>query len=265
MILPPFQFNTQPFHLVEESPWPFYLGTVSFFFLLSLIDYFWFSSWNLIFAFVMLILTLKVWSRDIIRESVFLGGHSAEAETNFKWGMGWFISSEVFFFLAFFWAFFHFSLVPNIETGNVWPPIGISPMAPFAIPLLNTMLLLSSGISLTWCHHSVLQADFSSSMFGIILTIFLGVYFTLLQIFEYQESFFCFNDSLYGSIFFLATGFHGFHVLMGTMLLVIVGIRIWQGNFSPTHHIGLEVSSWYWHFVDVVWLFLFCCIYWWGG
>nr|YP_009380093.1 cytochrome c oxidase subunit III [Archaphanostoma ylvae]ARS00896.1 cytochrome c oxidase subunit 3 [Archaphanostoma ylvae] len=259
------QFETHPFHMVEESPWPIYLGVASFFLLISLVDFFWFHSMNFIMNFLIWGWILKIWSRDVVRESVYGGFHSTEVEKGLKWGMGWFITSEIFFFLAFFWGFFHFSLVPNMESGDSWPPLHIIPMMPFSIPLLNTLLLLSSGISLTWSHHSLLCGDYNASIFGILLTIFLGVYFTVLQVFEYMESTFCFYDSLYGSIFFLATGFHGAHVIIGTTMLIIVSLRIFWGNFSNTHHIGMEISSWYWHFVDVVWLFLFCCIYWWGS
>ena len=258
------QFETHPFHIVEESPWPIYMGTASFFLLISMVDFFWFSSNNIIINFIIWGWLLKIWRRDVVRERVYGGFHTVEVELGLKWGMGWFITSEVFFFLAFFWGFFHFRLVPGIERGDRWPPLFITPIIPFSIPLLNTLLLLRSGVRLTWCHHRILRGDYGSRIFGIILTVFLGLYFTLLQVFEYMERFFCFYDSLYGRIFFIATGFHGAHVVIGTTILLIVGFRILGGNFSNLHHIGVEISRWYWHFVDVVWLFLFCCIYWWG-
>lgn len=257
-------FETHPFHIVEERPWPLYMGGARFFLLISSVDFFWFGRINFIFNFFVWLLIFSIWRRDIIRERVHGGRHTSEVEAGLKWGMGWFITSEVFFFLAFFWGFFHFRLVPNFERGDIWPPLNITPIMPFSIPLLNTIILLRSGIRLTWCHHSLLTGNFSSSLFGIILTIFLGIYFTLLQLFEYMERFFCFYDSLYGRIFFLATGFHGLHVIIGTTILIIVSFRVFFGNFRINHHIGVEISRWYWHFVDVVWLFLFCCIYWWG-
>lgn len=258
------QFETHPFHIVEERPWPIYLGLVRFFLLISLVDFFWFSSLQFLLNLFLWIWVLKIWRRDIIRERVWGGFHSNEVEKGLKWGMGWFITSEVFFFLAFFWGFFHFRLVPRTELGDSWPPLFIIPIMPFSIPLLNTLLLLRSGLSLTWSHHGLISGNYFSRFFGLILTIFLGVYFTILQIFEYRERFFCFYDSLYGRIFFIATGFHGAHVLIGTTLLIIVLWRLKRGNFRNNHHIGMEISRWYWHFVDVVWLFLFCCIYWWG-
>lgn len=259
-----FQYESHPFHIVEERPWPIFIGVGSLFLLIRVVGYFWSRADGVIFQLLVAGILLSFWARDIIREGNFYGSHTKEVELGFKWGMGWFITSEIFFFLAFFWGFFHFRLAPRIEVGNRWPPLGISPMLPFSIPLLNTLILVRSGVSLTWAHHSLLRGESQDRYWGLFLTIFLGIYFTFLQIFEYGERFFCFNDSLYGRIFFLATGFHGLHVIIGTTLLSIVSARIVCGHFRNNHHIGVEISSWYWHFVDVVWLFLFCCMYWWG-
>lgn len=254
-----------PFHIVVETPWPILLGISTFFLLSSLVFFFQGEGLNfLIFRFLLQSLTLFCWGRDVVREGRIEGFHTLEVEKGIKWGIGWFIISEIFFFLAFFWGFFHFSLSPNLEIGDIWPPLHISPISPFAIPLLNTLILLRSGVSLTWAHHSVISGDFKGANAGLFITIFLGVYFTLLQLFEYMERRFCFFDSSYGRVFFLATGFHGCHVIIGTFLLIISLFRSVKNQFIITHHIGLETASWYWHFVDVVWLFLFCCLYWWG-
>jgi cytochrome c oxidase subunit 3 len=181
-----------------------------------------------------------------------------------KRGILWFISSEIWFFISFFWAFFHFSLSPRLEIGRVWPPLNVEALGPFAVPLLNTVVLVSSGVSFTWSHHRILRGNLWEAKLRLLATILLGLYFTILQLFEYKTRVFGFNDSIYGRIFFLATGFHGCHVIIGTFLLRLCFYRLNINHFSSTHHVGLELRGWYWHFVDVVWLFLFCCVYWWG-
>jgi cytochrome c oxidase subunit 3 len=176
-----------------------------------------------------------------------------------------FIVSEIFFFLSFFWAFFHGSLSPNIELGGVWPPPGILTFNPFQVPLLNTVVLVSSGVRVTWAHHAIIEGQFSQFARALSLTVFLGLYFTFLQGLEYYEASFAFSDGVYGSTFFISTGFHGLHVLVGTLFLLTCLVRHWQFEFSPAHHFGFEAAAWYWHFVDVVWLFLYMVVYWWGG
>jgi cytochrome c oxidase subunit 3 len=173
--------------------------------------------------------------------------------------------SEVLFFFRFFWAFFHRRLSPTIEIGIQWPPIGISPFNPFQVPLLNTIILLSSGFTVTWAHHAIIENNFSQAWQRLTLTVILGVYFTILQGIEYWEARFSISDSVYGSTFFLATGFHGIHVIIGTTFLAVCLIRLNIKHFSINHHFGFEAAAWYWHFVDVVWLFLFITIYWWGS
>jgi cytochrome c oxidase subunit 3 len=182
-----------------------------------------------------------------------------------RWGMVLFIISEVFFFLSFFWAFFHSSLSPSPELGRVWPPIGVEAFDPFTVPLLNTIVLLSSGISVTWAHHALIAGDHDSAFQGLLFTVILGLYFTILQAIEYLEARFRIADRVYGSSFFIATGFHGLHVIVGTTFLVVCLIRVSRAHFSKSHHFGFEAAAWYWHFVDVVWLFLYISIYWWGG
>nr|YP_010531273.1 cytochrome c oxidase subunit III [Mileewa mira]UXX17532.1 cytochrome c oxidase subunit III [Mileewa mira] len=258
--------NNHPFHLVDNSPWPI-TGSIGVMTLVSGLVY-WFFMFNfnlMILGFLIIILTMIQWWRDVIRESTFQGLHTKKVVLSMKMGMVLFIISEVFFFLSFFWAFFHSSLSPSMEIGMLWPPLGIKPFNQMNIPLLNTIILISSGISLTWAHNSLLNKNFHQMIKSMILTICLGLYFSLLQLYEYIESSFCISDSIYGSSFFMATGFHGLHVIIGTIFIIVSLMRILKLHFSKSHHMGFEASAWYWHFVDVVWLFLYISIYWWGS
>ena len=213
---------------------------------------------------MLLLIVIIQWWRDIRREGAIQGLHTSIVELGLRWGIALFIISEIFFFLRFFWAFFHRRLSPNIEIGSVWPPFGIKVFNPFQVPLLNTVILLSSGIRVTWAHHSLLIGNYSQTKIGLIVTILLGVYFSILQILEYFEASFTFADRIYGSTFFIATGFHGLHVIIGTLFLIVILIRHMKWEFRKDHHFGFEAAAWYWHFVDVVWLFLYIIIYWWG-
>ncbi len=174
-----------------------------------------------------------------------------------------FIVSEIMFFFAFFWAYFHSSLVPTIEIGSIWPPAGIEVFNPWGVPLLNTFLLLLSGLTITYAHHALLLGYYFYVKDGLLMTVFLAILFTLFQGYEYFEAPFSIADGIYGSTFFMATGFHGFHVIIGTTFIVVCLFRI--HHFTREHHVGFEAAAWYWHFVDVVWLFLFVSIYWWGS
>ncbi len=183
-------------------------------------------------------------------------------------GMVLFIASEVMFFVAFFWAYFHFALFPQHVSGAeraVWPPAGVYTFDPFHLPLLNTMILLLSGCTVTWAHHALLQGNRRDLVRGLAITVVLGLCFTAFQAWEYAEAPFAFTGGVYPSTFFLATGFHGFHVMVGTIFLAVCLFRAIRGQFTPEKHFGFEAAAWYWHFVDVVWLFLFVCIYWWGA
>ena len=183
-----------------------------------------------------------------------------------------FIASEVMFFVAWFWAFFDASLfageaqqVARVEaTGGHWPPAGMTVLDPWHLPLLNTLILLTSGTTVTWAHHALLHNDRQGLKWGLVLTIVLGVLFTAVQAYEYSHAAFAFSGNIYGSTFFMATGFHGFHVIIGTLFLIVCLLRALRGDFTPQKHFGFEAAAWYWHFVDVVWLFLFVCIYVWG-
>lgn len=204
------------------------------------------------------------WWRDIIRESTYEGKHTKEVITGLKMGIILFITSEVFFFISFFWAFFHSSLSPDIFIGQIWPCKGIKSFNPISIPLINTIILLRSGVTLTGAHHFLITGKKNRCDRLLLITITLGIYFSILQYIEYQEASFSIADSIYGSTFFIATGFHGIHVLIGTIFLLVCFLRRKTNHFSSYHHFGFEAAAWYWHFVDVVWLFLYIFIYWLG-
>nr|ACA62359.1 cytochrome c oxidase subunit III [Drosophila pararubida] len=258
--------SNHPFHLVDYSPWPLTgaigaMTTVS-----GMIK--WFHQYDTSLFFlgnVITILTVYQWWRDVSREGTYQGLHTYAVTIGLRWGMILFILSEVLFFVSFFWAFFHSSLSPAIELGASWPPMGIVSFNPFQIPLLNTAILLASGVTVTWAHHSLMENNHSQTTQGLFFTVLLGVYFTILQAYEYIEAPFTIADSVYGSTFFMATGFHGIHVLIGTTFLLVCLLRHLNNHFSKAHHFGFEAAAWYWHFVDVVWLFLYITIYWWGG
>nr|YP_009918085.1 cytochrome c oxidase subunit III [Serratella sp. Yunnan-2018]QLP88987.1 cytochrome c oxidase subunit III [Serratella sp. Yunnan-2018] len=258
--------NNHPFHLVDQSPWPLTgaIGAMST--LSGLVQWFHFYNTNLLFlGLTITLLTMIQWWRDVTREGTFQGLHTHIVTLGLRWGMILFIVSEVFFFISFFWAFFHSSLSPTIELGSIWPPMGISPFNPLQIPLLNTAILLASGVTVTWAHHALMEGNYSQGLQGLFFTVLLGVYFTILQGYEYMEAPFCIADAVYGSSFFMATGFHGLHVIIGTTFLAACLYRHYFEHFSPNHHFGFEAAAWYWHFVDVVWLFLYISIYWWGS
>nr|YP_009441856.1 cytochrome c oxidase subunit III [Dryocoetes villosus]AOY39609.1 cytochrome c oxidase subunit 3 [Dryocoetes villosus] len=257
--------QNHPFHLVDQSPWPLMASFSVFILLTGVIKWFHLFSNNLlIFGLMLTILISFQWWRDISRESTFQGHHTIKVAKGLRWGMILFIISEIFFFFGFFWAFFHASLSPNIELGLNWPPKGIKPFNPLEIPLLNTLILLSSGMTITWTHHSLMENNFNQAMQSLSLTVILGFYFTMLQGYEYLEAPFSMADSIYGSTFFMTTGLHGLHVIVGSTFLLVCLIRLYKNHFSPIHHFGFEAAAWYWHFVDVVWLFLYISIYWWG-
>ena len=217
------------------------------------------------FGFLMILFMMYCWWRDIVREATLEGQHTKTVQSGLKMGMILFIVSEIMFFFAFFWAFFHSSFNPSLAIGGIWPPAYIVTLDPWKIPLLNTVLLLSSGATITWAHIAIKAQKSIDSLITLGLTIGLAVIFSLLQGFEYVTAPFSISDSVYGSSFYMATGFHGFHVLVGTCFLTVCLIRLCFNHFTKEHHFGFEAAAWYWHFVDVVWLFLFITIYWWGS
>jgi len=217
--------------------------------------------------------TFVGWWRDVIREAEYQGYHTRVVQISHRYGMILFIASEVMFFVAWFWAYFSTALFPaDVHQivrgdlfGHVWPPKGIETFDPWHLPLLNTLILLTSGTTVTWAHHALLENDREGLKWGLICTILLGALFTCVQGYEYSHAHFNYSGHIYGATFFMATGFHGAHVLIGTMFLIVCLARALKGHFTPTHHLGFEFAAWYWHFVDVVWLFLFICIYVWGS
>ena len=257
-----------PFHLVDPSPWPFVASLSAFSCVIGGVLYmhsYIQGRFILYLGFSMLLIIMFVWWRDVIRESTFEGHHTGIVQRGLRYGVILFIVSEVFFFFAFFWAFFHSSLAPTIEIGSMWPPKGINVLNPWEIPFLNTLILLLSGCTVTWAHHSMVSNLRTQGIIGLSLTVILALIFTGLQGFEYNMADFCLSDGIYGSTFYMATGFHGFHVIIGTIFLTICLLRLFQYHLTQHHHFGFEAAAWYWHFVDVVWLFLFVSIYWWGG
>nr|YP_010309722.1 cytochrome c oxidase subunit III [Croscherichia paykulli]UMR54839.1 cytochrome c oxidase subunit III [Croscherichia paykulli] len=258
--------KNHPFHLVDVSPWPI-LGSFSALILMTGIVK-WFHMFNpslLLLGLTSMILIMYQWWRDISREGTFQGLHTMNVAIGLRWGMILFITSEIFFFISFFWGFFHNSLAPAIDLGMLWPPKGIQTFNPIQIPLLNTLILLTSGLTVTWAHHSLMENNHTQALWGLTLTVILGLYFSILQGYEYLESSFSIADATYGSSFFMATGFHGIHVIIGTTFLSVCLMRHFLNHFSQIHHFGFEAAAWYWHFVDVVWLFLYISIYWWGS
>ncbi|MGH8335986.1 MAG: cytochrome c oxidase subunit 3, partial [Gammaproteobacteria bacterium] len=254
-------------HLVDPSPWPlmaaigvFCMTTGGVLYMHKYID------GNILFKIGIFItlFVVCIWWRDVIREATFEEQHNIAVQRSLRLGMILFIVSEIMFFFAFFWAFFHSSLAPVFNIGGVWPPEAITTIKSSGIPLTNTIFLLSSGATVTWAHHAIRIRSKRHTIIGLICTIILATLFTFLQGFEYFNAPFTISDSIFGSCFYMTTGFHGFHVFIGTCCLIVSLIRVTFNHFTSTHHFGLESGIWYWHFVDVVWLFLFICVYWWG-
>nr|AEA11199.1 cytochrome oxidase subunit 3 [Selaginella moellendorffii]AEA29867.1 cytochrome c oxidase subunit 3 [Selaginella moellendorffii] len=257
-----------PYHLVDPSPWPITLSFASVPTTVGgVLAFHSIRAGGLLLGsgLGMLLYTLFLWWRDVIRESTYAGLHSACVHQGHRYGFLMFIASEVMFFIAFFWAFFHSALGPAVESGAIWPPHGLMVPDPWGIPFLNTLILLGSGASVTWAHHALFAGSEKAAVNALAVTIWLALLFVLLQAMEYRDAPFTMSDGIYGSTFFVATGFHGVHVIIGTIFLICCAIRHYLGHFTPTHHFGFEAAAWYWHFVDVVWLFLFVSIYWWGG
>lgn len=267
---PPSSGLKQPYHLVDPSPWPIVGSLGGGLTVLGIVFAAHYGSYALlVLGLAVVLATMFFWWRDVLRESRTPGLHTAVVRLGLRYGMTLFISSEVMFFVAFFWAYFHFALYPEHVAGNtsgLWPPPGVHTFDPFHIPFLNTLILLLSGTTITWAHHSLIENDRRGLVTGLGLTVLLGLSFTTLQAVEYSSApFHFYGGGVYPALFFLATGFHGFHVIVGTCFLIVCFLRARAGQFTPQRHFGLEAAAWYWHFVDVVWLFLFVCIYWWGA
>ena len=255
-------------HLIDPSPWPLLTSIGAFSttsgFALYIHSYT-SGGYVLINGFIVLFSSVFMWWRDVIREATFEEQHTYPVQRGLRFGMILFIVSEIMFFFAFFWAFFHSSLSPTFNIGGVWPPEAINIIPASGIPLTNTFFLLSSGATVTWAHHAIISRAKKQALIALMWTLLLASLFTGLQVFEYLEAPFNIADSVFGSCFYLTTGFHGFHVIIGTCFLFVSFIRIIFNHYTNSHHFGFEAGAWYWHFVDVVWLFLFIMVYWWGG
>jgi cytochrome c oxidase subunit 3 len=273
------------YHLVKPSPWPlvgsFFAVMFTAGIVIGLKGIFFFPKgqwWVCAGGGVGILYTMFAWWADVVKECRG-GDHTPVVQLGLRYGMILFIMSEVMFFVAWFWIFFEMSLFHHDRTFSAisevrnawaqWPPKGVEILDPWNFPLINTLILLTSGTTVTWAHHALQTGDRKSVKWGLVLTIILGVCFTCVQAYEYREIlteklFFnteSANSGLYGSSFFMATGFHGFHVLIGTIFLIVCLLRILAGQMTTKKHFGFEAAAWYWHFVDVVWLFLFAFIY----
>jgi len=256
------------YHMVDKSPWPI-ICSLSVFFLLIGLAFYMHKVENgfflVLLGLFMVFLIMYVWWRDVIRESTYQGNHTLIVQRGLRLGFILFIASEVMFFAGFFWAFFHSSLCPSIELGIVWPPVNIVPLSPWGVPLLNTAILLLSGFSITWVHFSLIYGNSNYVIQGFFMTLILAILFTSFQLSEYLNAPFNITDSIYGTTFYSLTGLHGLHVIIGTIFIFVCFVRFLLVHFTSKHHLGFEFASWYWHFVDVVWLFLFIFVYIWGS
>ena len=250
------------YHVIRLRMWP-YIMAVSV--ILGFVRLFLLMKVKVNFFLFLVSLVIFSWFKDVSRERDYYREHRFLNNDFFKVGMILFIRSEVMFFFSFFWCYFDFVLVVDVELGRVWPPKGISRINPFRVPLLNTLILLSSGVIITWSHFSILENNWLWAIFSMMVTLVLGVYFLLIQWKEYYDTSYSFIRRGYGGIFFLATGFHGFHVFLGCSLIIGNLNRIWKVVFDRLSHWNFEFVAWYWHFVDVVWLFLYLFVYWWGN
>ncbi len=261
--------HKHPYHLVDPSPWPLISAFAAAAMLFGIIMWAHYSiRWVFFVGLLGVLGCMFFWWRDVVRESRTPGVHTPIVRIGLRYGMALFIASEVMFFVAFFWAYFHFALFPEHVSGatdNVWPPKGVLTFDPFSLPFLNTMILLLSGVTVTWAHEALLQNNKKDLLKALGITVLLGFSFSFFQAYEYAVAPFAFHGGgIYPSTFYLATGFHGFHVIVGTLFLAVCWFRAQANHFTPQRHFGFEAAAWYWHFVDVVWLFLFICIYWWG-
>lgn len=263
------------YHILPTDPWPF-LTSFSALVMTSGLAFFMhdypFGTYMLIAGFIGLIISMFSWFGNIIKEAR-AGDHTPVVQLHQRYGMILFIASEVMFFVGWFWAWFDFALFPStVEVvGGQWPPVGMEVISAWGLPLLNTLILLCSGTTLTWSHHALIHNNRRDAINGLWITIILGLIFTAIQAYEYIHAPFAFEatstdpiGTSFGGAFFMATGFHGFHVIVGTIFLIVNLIRLYKGHFTPRQHFGFEAAAWYWHFVDVVWLFLFVSIYVWG-
>jgi cytochrome c oxidase subunit 3 len=254
------------YHILPPSIWPF-VGAIGGFTMLfgAVLFFHGYGPWIMLIGFATVLYTMYCWWGDVIHEGE-TGDHTPVVQIGLRYGVVLFIVSEIMFFAAWFWSFFKNALYPMPAIDRTWPPPGIETFDPWHLPLINTLILLCSGCAATWAHHAIVNGNNRADMkYGLWLAIGLGVLFTFFQVYEYSHAHFGFAGNIYGANFFMATGFHGFHVIVGTIFLAVCLARVYAGHFTPDQHVGSEAAAWYWHFVDVVWLFLFAAVYVWGG
>ena len=255
------------YHIINPSIWPFLASVGAFVMLFGAVM--WFQAngpWMFLIGLALVLYVMFAWWSDVVEESA-AGDHTPVVRIGLRYGFIMFIMSEVMFFAAWFWSFFKHALYP-METFSegMWPPPSIETFDPWHLPLINTLILLCSGCAVTWAHHALVHENNRKDLKnGLILAVVLGAIFTFFQAYEYTHAAFGFSGNIYGANFFMATGFHGAHVVIGTIFLFVCWLRALRGDFTPEKHIGFEAAAWDWHFVDVVWLFLFGAIYIWGG
>lgn len=260
------QKKRHSFHIVDYSPWPSLIATAALFFTLSLGVYFTRIEYSLLSVYwqlFLIILIMYKWWKDVNTESVFSGAHTRIVVKGLWLGFILFMLSEVMIFFVFFWGYFHYSLTTAYEIGFYWPAVGVSLVKTYRLPLLNTLILILSGITLTIAHKSLLIGDYRNTQIRLILTILLGLTFEILQVMEYSLIPYNMNDAVFGNIFYFLTGLHGFHVLVGIIFLTVCFVRLKKGYLLKESHIGFEFAIWYWHFVDIVWILSFFVVYWW--
>lgn len=260
-------YQSHPYHLTLESPWPILTSGA----ILSILSSaaLWFNSLInseifLAIGVISTIFAMSLWFSDVTKEGTYLGTHTRVVQHCLSMGVSLFIVTETFFFVSIFWAFLHSALSPTVEIGGSWVPAGFEPLSALTLPLLNTVLLVSSGAAVTYAHHAMINKNRGPALFGLILTVIIAVLFTGFQAYEYVEAPFTIADGAYGSCFFFSTGFHGIHVIVGTIMIIVAMIRLVNYHFTESHHLGLESAILYWHFVDVVWLFLYVVVYYWS-
>jgi cytochrome c oxidase subunit 3 len=260
------------FHILPPSIWPFAAAVGAFVMLYGGVMFLHEGGpWLMLIGLAVVLYVMFAWWSDVVAEA-HGGDHTPVVVIGLRYGVIMFIMSEIMFFAAWFWSFFKHAMYPMDPSGmspmvdGVWPPAGIETFDPWHLPLINTLILLCSGCAATWAHHALVHENNRRDLInGLILAIVLGAIFTVFQIYEYTHAAFGFAGNIYGANFFMATGFHGFHVVIGTIFLAVCLIRAMKGHFTPERHVGFEAAAWYWHFVDVVWLFLFASIYIWGA
>ncbi|KAA2311526.1 cytochrome c oxidase subunit 3 [Pseudooceanicola sediminis] len=258
------------YHILTPSIYPF-IGSVGAFIMLYGAVLWMHDSgpWMFLLGLIAVLYTMFGWWRETVLENK-AGDHTPVVRIGLRYGFILFIMSEVMFFSAWFWTFFKHAIYPmgpeSPAVDGVWPPVGIEVFDPWHLPLINTLILLCSGAAATWAHHALVHEDNRKDIkAGLLIAILLGALFTVFQLYEYSHAAFGFGGNIYGATFFMATGFHGVHVFIGTIFLLVCLLRVHAGHFTPENHVGFEAAAWYWHFVDVVWLFLFASIYIWGA